>query len=142
LTIAVHCAKFNNEGQNFFHEEVLYMGLDITAIGMTVVFIALIVLSLCIDIFGRLFTRKRSARNTELAVNNPNESRGIQTEPSSDNQIPEEELVAVITAAIQASLGLRDAGKRVVVKSFRRLPGSPSVWNVTGRMEQLGSKLV
>jgi len=109
---------------------------------MTIVFIALIALSVSIYIFGKIFSKNRSAKRSELPDNNSGTVRAVQPESGVNNQIPEEELIAVITAAIQASLDIRDAGKRVIVKSFRRLPASSSVWNAAGRMEQIGSKLV
>ena len=119
------------------------MGLDITAIGITVVFLALIALSICIYLFGKLFSKNETTKKDIVrSTNTASASATTQPEPLVENYTSEEELIAVITAAIQASLGVRDDGKHIVVKSFRRLPSNSPIWNSTGRIEQLSNKLV
>lgn len=53
---------------------------------------------------------------------------------------PSLELIAVITAAVQAFMG---TGKqnRLIVRSFRRISSDNSLWNSTSRYEQLNGKL-
>lgn len=57
-----------------------------------------------------------------------------------DNVSRNFELIAVITAAVQAFMG-RNKQNKLIVKSFRRISSDNSVWNITARNEQLNGKL-
>lgn len=50
------------------------------------------------------------------------------------------ELIAVITAAVQAFMGI-DRQSKLIVRSFRRISSVDSVWNITSRYEQLNGKI-
>jgi amino acid transporter len=52
---------------------------------------------------------------------------------------PEEELIAIITAAIAAQTGRHES--QIRVKAFRRIPQDAPVWNSVGRLEKVWSKL-
>lgn len=55
-------------------------------------------------------------------------------------ELPEEELVAVIAASIQA-YGARDPHCSLRVKSYRRVPTTSPLWNTVSRKEYLSNKL-
>lgn len=102
-------------------------------VGISVVFLALIALSFFIYLFGKVMMKNNAKdKNTETP------SKKISSiELSADTD--DEELIAVITAAIQASL--KKAGItpecKIVVKSFKRVESDAPVWNTTGRNEVL-----
>lgn len=50
-----------------------------------------------------------------------------------------DEILAAISAAV-ASLNVKP-GYKLVVRSFRRIPQSSSLWNITGRIERLRTNL-
>lgn len=49
---------------------------------------------------------------------------------------PDENLVAVLTAAVLASMGIEPEYK-IRVKSFRRIPQSSPIWNIAGRTDNV-----
>lgn len=51
----------------------------------------------------------------------------------------DEEIILAISAAI-ASIETRP-GYKLVVKSFKRIPQTSSVWSTTGRIERLGRSI-
>lgn len=56
------------------------------------------------------------------------------------NDMPEEELVAVLTAAVLAAM--RPAPDcKLKITSFRRIPQISPIWNAFGRSEYLSNKL-
>lgn len=88
-------------------------------------------------VFSRLFKRRH---RTEVA----SDSNGVIREASAE-VIPEaseisDELVAVITAAIQSSLDY-DPHSRLVVRSIKRTGQTSPVWNRTGKLERIGNQL-
>ncbi|HRX42053.1 MAG TPA: OadG family protein [Clostridia bacterium] len=102
-------------------------------VGISVVFLALIALSLFIYFFGKVMVNgngKKSRTNEAIR-----DVSNIQVAADTDD----DEIIAVITAAIQA--GLRKAGItpecKIVVKSFKRVEADSPVWNATGRNEVL-----
>ncbi|MBN1623514.1 MAG: OadG family protein [Clostridia bacterium] len=102
-------------------------------VGISVVFLALIALSFFIYLFGKVMvngsTRKKTSDDALKEIKN------IEVSADTDDA----ELIAVITAAIQASL--KKAGItpecKIVVKSFKRIESDSPVWNTTGRKEVL-----
>ncbi|HEY8350414.1 MAG TPA: OadG family protein [Clostridiales bacterium] len=56
-----------------------------------------------------------------------------------ENVIIDEEILAVISAAI-AAMETRP-GYRLVVRSMRQIPQTSPVWNTTGRLERLSRNL-
>lgn len=125
--------------------ENIPLAINLTFVGITVVFIALILLSLIIYASTRLLTMKKSgqakkdAASAEASVLEIDEDEDINLDmPASDK--PDKELVAVIMAAIQASMA-PESQCRLIIKSFRRIEPSSPVWNRTGRLEQIANKL-
>lgn len=49
---------------------------------------------------------------------------------------PDENLVAVLTAAVLASMG-KEPEYKIRVKSFRRIPQSSPIWNFAGRTDNV-----
>ena len=91
-----------------------------TVIGMGIVFLVLILISGLIFMFGyvsRLFGSKVNRKADE----NPRIVKEVSVEEVSDEElIDDTELVAVITAAIMASMGEEAPADGLVVRSIRR----------------------
>jgi sodium pump decarboxylase gamma subunit len=102
-------------------------------VGISVVFLALIALSFFIYLFGKVMVNDRAKKET--SDNTLKEIKNIEVSADTDDA----ELIAVITAAIQASL--KKAGItpecKIVVESFKRIEADSPVWNATGRKEVL-----
>jgi len=122
----------------------ILIALNTTFVGMFIVFLALILLSLVIFVFSKILQKKdkalaESEDSTKKAVSHLEISENNKPDAPLDN-IPDNELVAVLSAAIMASM----KGQHVYnfrIKSFRRLPQGTPVWNRTGRMEYISNKL-
>jgi len=97
--------------------------MTVVLVGMTVVFLALIALALIISFFPYIFKTSSKGKKVEESISD--------TKAVEDNN---EELVAVITAAIMASYGSQTNCK-LRVTSFRKINDSAPVWNRTARME-------
>jgi sodium pump decarboxylase gamma subunit len=105
----------------------LILGLQTTVVGMGVVFLTLFALSLILEGFRKMFYEKRS----EQAVA---DLETVSETPGPGATIPQAgELVAVISAAIAASLGTTVSQFRVV--GIREGLGKSSGWKTAGRTE-------
>lgn len=113
--------------------------LAITVFSMVVVFVVLITISYLIDVL-RITTngKKNKEKSNELnlaEVKQTIEDKKVETEKNMD----EEELVAVIAAAVAASLGVTIP--EINIKSIKRVSGSNSSWAEMGRREQISGRL-
>ena len=133
--------------------ENLPLAINLTFVGITVVFIALILLSLIIYVSTRLLTLKRNGRtesNNKLhkaSILEIDEASILEIDDDEEEIIniqgskkPDEELVAIIMAAIQAGMS-PDSQCRLQIKSFRRIEQTSPIWNKAGRREQIANKL-
>ena len=125
--------------------ENMPLAINLTFVGITVVFIALILLSLIIYVSTKLLTIKKSGRAKKDAITDEasileiDEDEDISLGKAISNK-PDVELVAVIMAAIQASM-TPESQCRLVIKSLRRVEQSSPVWNRAGRLEHIANKL-
>ena len=114
--------------------------LLITVFSMVVVFVVLIAISYLIDLLRLAINGKKDKEETEKASiiikeKQIEKSQEIKAEENSND----EELVAVITAAIAASLGV--ATPEVNIKSIKRVSQTTPTWAEMGRREQILGKL-
>lgn len=120
------------------------LALNVTFVGLTVVFLALIALCLVIYLFSKAFAVQKTvyAKNSQDVGGDKVclEAEDNTVSSSNENFSSDEELIAVLTAAVQASMGYRSESN-IIVKSFRRIPQNSPVWNFNSRMEQLAAKL-
>ena len=101
--------------------------LVVTVFSMAIVFISLLAISFILDIF-RMTLSGEGKKNKEEIKPAP-----IMNEKPQETKENEEELVAVITAALVASLGKSVDG--LLVKNIRRIPDSEPAWTKAGRLE-------
>ncbi len=116
-------------------------GIAMTITGIGTVFSVLIILYFLLIVMEKLFYKK--SINIE-SIENKNistvaNSYGSSLETSTEVIEDEEEIVAVLTAAIAASLNMSSYNLRI--KSFKRIGQSSPAWNFVGRKELLESKL-
>ncbi|SHI95704.1 sodium pump decarboxylases, gamma subunit [Geosporobacter subterraneus DSM 17957] len=105
-------------------------GLIVTALGMSVTFVALIVLSLMLDLLRILFYKEPQKAPVQI-VQQP----VAEAEAEEDNM---EELVAVITAAVAASL--QTSTHNIIVQNILRVGDTTPTWGRAGRVEQMNSR--
>lgn len=107
--------------------------------GLIIALLALIILGFV------LFSRKKSPSSVESKkADSAKEDASYRAEPletgSEFDELSDEELIAVLTAAVMASMG-NDPECKLKVKSFRRIPQTAPIWNTVGRSEYISGKL-
>lgn len=107
--------------------------LMITVFSMAIVFIALLVISYLIDGLRAIASKDNGKKTVEEKLE-IEEKKDIVEENSN-----EEELVAVIAAAIAASQGIDVSD--VKISSIKRVPQNTPVWSRMGRQEQIFGRL-
>lgn len=115
-------------------------GVKVLIIGMTTVFSVLLILYLLLVGMKKIFykeTETSSEANRE--VSNEGLSEAPVQEIVETDDMDEDELVAVLTAAVAACLNQSTYNLRI--KSYRRIDQSSPVWNITSRHEQIANKL-
>lgn len=112
--------------------------LIISLFSIIVIFIVLVVISIFISLLKN-FDRKVEdpMKASEENINNIKE-KSIKEKEAVQN-IVDEELIAVISAAVAASLGV--SLLQINIKNIKRVNNNSSVWAIAGKQEQLYSKL-
>lgn len=110
--------------------------LIITVFSMAVVFLGLIVLAMLISVLKSISVEKKEVQKDAIPTVKSSEDIVNNTE---ETKTDDEELVAVIAAAIAASLGVNVPD--INIKSIRRIPQSSTAWSSAGRQEQIYGKL-
>ncbi len=131
--------------------DALGEGLQVTVLGLSIVFAVLVILMIVLYLFRVIFY-KDPKKQTE----NVNEAKQIgmrymtggaeatyttdknHNEPYEPDDIPEEELVAILTAAVAASLNTSTYNLRI--KSYKRVGGLSSAWNRAGVNETINNR--
>lgn len=112
----------------------LSVGLQVTGIGLIIVFAVLIILMVVLVAMRYIFAPK-TKKEEALAV----KTQEVKTETVSPGAEPEdEELIAVLTAAIAASLNTSTYNLKI--KSFRRVGNNAPAWNRAGLNETINSR--
>lgn len=129
--------------------EQLLMSLKVTVLGMGTVFVALIALIYVIELLNKVLNagQQKNKENTGLTEKDINQVDSTSKDGSETTandgvqgeELDEEELIAVITAAIAASLNR--STHDIIVRSVRRIPYNSPVWNIAGRNQQLAGRL-
>lgn len=111
----------------------------VTLFGMGIVFIVLVALQYILHSMKLIFHKEKKAVETVTPVPaaKPVEAAAAQ-ESSIEAAENEDELIAVITAAVINCLGGRS---NIVVRSIRRTDDITPVWGKTSRTEQMANRL-
>ncbi len=116
--------------------EKMLASLYVTALGMIVTFVALLILWGCIVIMSKMLNIKAKPKKEVEVV----EKIEPKPEPATSTAEEEdEELIAVITAAIAASLNT--STHNIIVRNIVRLPDTTPAWSRAGRVEQMNRML-
>ena len=114
--------------------EAFGMGGETVVIGLSIVFGVLLILMIVLYLFGVIFDKKPKTAAAPAAPE-------IVPEPvvvaEADEQ-DEEELIAILTAAIAASLNT--STYNLQIKSYRRVPTKRPAWNNAGLRETIGNR--
>ncbi len=107
-------------------DNVYIQGAVVAVIGLTTVFVVLAILWGVLELMRVIFTAK--SRKPAAVAPAP------AAIPAAPAQEDDSELIAVLTAAIAASLN--QSTYNLKIKSYRRVDGAP-VWNRTARRDNL-----
>ena len=126
--------QFLNEallsGKGITLSDALSVGGMVTGVGISIVFAVLVILMLVLMLFKVIFykapkTEAKSEKAPEVSVSTP-------------NTIDDGELIAVLTAAIAASLNTSTYNLKI--KSYRRVGDSKPSWRKAGISETINNR--
>ena len=113
--------------------DALSVGGQVTVIGLVIVFAVLVILMYVLVAMKHIFAPKTSKTiETTPVVETVKET--VAPAPTED----EEELIAVITAAIAASLNTSTYNLKI--KSYRRVSGNAPAWKRAGLTDTINSR--
>ncbi len=118
--------------------EIIGNGFEVMILGMGTVFVTLFGLIFVVEAIYRVTNRKaRTSKGlpNKVSVVVPLETTNMLPEGEEENM---EELIAVITAAVAASLNR--STHTLVVRSIRSASATSPAWNKVGRQEQIASR--
>ena len=121
-------------GQNLSLSEALAMGGQTTVIGLAIVFAVLIILMIVLSLFKVIFYKKPKTQAAPAAA--PAQAAPVEKETADDTD--EEELIAVLTAAVAASLNTSTYNLRI--KAYRRTDNKMPAWNKAGVTETINNR--
>lgn len=119
-------------GQGLSLAEALKTGGTTTVLGLSIVFAVLIVLMIVLALFKVIFYRQPKTNKAPEAAP---VAAPVQT---TDDDIDEDELIAVLTAAVAASLNTSTYNLRI--KSYRRTDNKMPAWNKAGLNETINNR--
>lgn len=122
-------------GQGVQLDEALSTGLMVTGVGLAIVFGVLILLMIVLVLFKVIFY-KDPAKQAKKAASAPAPAAAPVTAANED--MDEAELIAVLTAAVAASLNT--STYNLQIKSYRRVDAKKPAWNKAGVRETIGSR--
>jgi len=111
--------------------------LVVTLVSMSVVFVVLVLISLTITVLKSFGSEKKEVKKQEPAKEEKPMEKELAVNMTQEED--QEELIALITAAIANSLGVDIP--EINIRSIRRTPQATTVWREMGKQEQLMGKL-
>ncbi len=121
--------------------DALSVGGQVTGIGMLIVFSVLIILMFVLVAMKYVFAPKEAKTEKIAPAQQP---KAKTQQPKAKAKLPavaaeeDEELIAVLTAAIAASLNT--STYNLNIKSFRRVGNNSPAWNKAGLNETINSR--
>ena len=114
--------------------EALSVGAQTTVIGLLIVFAVLVILMLVLQAMKYIFTPKTEEKETVQKA----EPQKVQAPAAAvSDDADDEELIAVLTAAVAASLNTSTYNLKI--KSYRRVGNNAPAWNRAGLNEVIDS---
>jgi len=127
--------------------ERLLGSLQVTLLGVAVVFVALASLFIIIMLLDKFVHQAESGAEKRKSKKTAAQTTTKEAADKSPGVVPEEEskeedmgqLVAVITAAVAASM--HTSTHNIVVRNIVRTPDTAPAWNRLGRMQQINQRV-
>ncbi len=123
-------------GKDLALSDALAMGGETTVIGLAIVFAVLIILMIVLMLFKVIFYKDPS-KQKKAEVTAPVAAASV-VEAVKEESVDEDELIAVLTAAVAASLNTSTYNLRI--KSYRRTDNKKPAWNKAGVTETINSR--
>ncbi len=114
--------------------DALSVGAQVTVIGLIIVFSVLIILMAVLVAMKYIFAPKTKKEEKTVVAEVPK----AEVVPVAAETEDDEELIAVLTAAIAASLNT--STYNLNIKSFRRIGNAAPAWNKAGLNETINSR--
>lgn len=118
--------------------EALAEGLSTTVIGLVIVFGVLLILMAILMLMKVVFYKDPSKADTNVKTEAAAPVAEVKSETAVADDMDESELVAVLTAAIAASLNTSTYNLKI--KSFKRVGNSSPAWNKAGLNDVINSR--
>lgn len=115
--------------------EAMATGGVVTLTGLLIVFSVLIILMLVMMLMKKIFYKENTPAKTEMPVPAP---AAAPAPAPVQAQANDAELVAILTAAIAASLNTSTYNLKI--KSYRRIGNTAPAWNKAGRRDVIDSR--
>lgn len=112
--------------------ELIKQGAIIFVVGYVLVFVVLSIIWGILELSRLFFTRKNADSEKTAEAQNTTAPTPAQTKAEEDD----DELIAVLTAAVAASMG-RTSTYNLNIKSYRRVNNQSPAWNRASRQENL-----
>ncbi len=116
-------------GQGVTLSEALSMGGLTTVLGLTIVFSVLIILMIILMLFKVIFYKKNEKKKPIIEETAPAQAEAAEND---------EELVAVLTAAVAAYLNTSTYNLKI--KSYRRINDDRPIWNKAGIQDTINGR--
>ncbi len=128
-------------GQNLPMSEALSTGGITTLIGLAIVFGVLVILMIVLCLFKVFFYKEPAKKAAPVAapVEPAAPAAPAPAAEAEEDVEDEEELIAVLTAAVAASLNT--STYNLQIKSYRRVPNKRPAWNNAGLRETIGNRI-
>lgn len=115
-------------GKGITLSEALSFGGRTTVLGLSIVFSVLVILMLILMLFKVIFYRKNEKKKPIV----------VQSEQPAQTAVNDEELIAVLTAAIAASMNTSTYNLKI--KSYKRINDDRPVWNKAGIQDTISGR--
>lgn len=122
-------------GKDLPLSEALSMGGQTTVIGLSIVFGVLIILMIVLMLMKVIFYKDPNKQTKTEATAPAAETAPVAAEAE---ETDEDELIAVLTAAIAASLNTSTYNLKI--KSYRRVDSKQPAWNRAGLTETINNR--
>lgn len=118
--------------KNLSFLEKMAGGLVVSCLGMGITFLSLIILQFIIGQLARFAAPPGPEQLPETVAGS------VAAVECADGQTTDEELAAVISAAI--AMSLQPAGKEVIIRNIRRIKTPSLAWSRAGILDQMNSR--
>jgi len=119
-------------------------GLQITVLGMLIVFIVLVLLMAIIKVMEKVVYKIQAKDVAPAKDTAPSKLAPAEVSQPAAAAVPDAgsdlELVAVIAAAVAANLGVKPSD--LVIRSIVRMPETAPIWSLSGRSDLMTSRSI